>query len=334
MTLNCQTFDQTSTQTGWSGQNTQSNTAYTSGTQATYTPQTPLSASTTYFWRSYSIDPGGINTWSSTQGTPNSFTTTTTAPTAPTDPLAEGTTNPPGVLDTTPEFSAVHNDPDSDTANYYEIEVNTASNFGGTVMWDTGAVSMASLASGARSSDVSYAGTTLTFSGSTYYWRIRFTDVNGAVGSWSATQNFTMNTAPSTPTLDSPTNGATNQSLTPALRTTTTDTNGDYLRYKIELCTNVGMTLNCQTFDQTSTQTGWSGQNTQSNTAYTSGTQATYTPQTPLSASTTYFWRSYSIDPGGINTWSSTQGTPNSFTTGISNTLYIEGMNFEGMSIN
>ncbi len=313
MTLNCQTFDQTSSQTGWSGQNTETSTAYTSGTQATYTIQTPLVVATTYYWRSYAIDPGGTNTWSGTQ-TPYSFTTTT-APTAPTTPYAEGATNPVSVTDLTPEFSAIHNDPDADAANYYEIEVNTNSGFTGTVMWDTGQTSMASVNNGARSADVSYAGTTLTFNGTTYYWRIRFWDTKGAVGAWSTTQNFTMNTPPTTPTLDLPINGAIDMIFFPILKTTTTDTNSDYLRYKIQLCTNALMTIDCQTFDQTSSQTGWSGQNTQSNTAYTSGTQGIYTVQSALITNTNYYWRSYAKDPGGSNTWSSTQTTPYMFTT-------------------
>jgi hypothetical protein len=200
MTTGCQTFDQTSSQTGWSGQNAQTSTAYTSGTQATYTVQSALAGNTTYYWRSYAIDPGGVNTWSGTQ-TPRSFTT-----------------------------------------------LNPGS-------------------------------------------------------------------SPATPSLDSPTDTATGQSLTPALLTTTTDADSDYLRYKIELCTNVGMSVGCSTFDQTSSQTGWSGQNAQTSTAYSSGTQATYTIQSALSPTTTYYWRSYAIDPAGTNTWSSTQGTPYSFTT-------------------
>lgn len=155
---------------------------------------------------------------------------------------------------------------------------------------------------------------------------------------WNISTGPSCNTAPSTPSLDSPSDTATGQSLTPALLTTTTDTDSDYLRYKIQLCENVGMTTNCQTFDQTSSQTGWSGQNTQSNTAYTSGTQATYTVQSSLANSFTYFWRSYAIDPGGSNTWSSTQGTPYSFTTlsgGPANDSFqFQGLNLEGVKIN
>ncbi len=123
-----------------------------------------------------------------------------------------------------------------------------------------------------------------------------------------------INGAPSTPTLDSPADTATGVSATPDLLTTATDTESDYLRYKIELCTDLAMTTDCQTFDQTGSQTGWTGQNTQTSTAYTSGTQGTYSVQTPLSYATTYYWRSYAIDPGGSNTFSSTQ-TPFSFTT-------------------
>jgi len=213
MTANCQTFDQTSSQTDWSGQNTQSNTAYTTGTQAVYTIQSALNAATTY------------------------------------------------------------------------------------------------------------------------YWKIRFWDVNGAAGAWSATQNFTMNSVPSTPSLDLPGNGAGSQSYTPALKTTSTDVDSDYLRYKIQICTDSGMTANCQTFDQTSSQTGWSGQDTQSSTAYTSGTQSTYTVQAALENWKIYYWRSYAKDPGGSNTWSSTQGSPYSFTTMAIGNFNFENIKMEGINI-
>ncbi len=193
MTTGCQTFDQTSSQTGWSGQNTQTSTAYTSGTQGIYTLQSALTIGTTYYWRSYAIDPGGTNTWSGTQGSPFSFTVSNT-PTAPTLLEAEGATNPTAVTDLTPEFTAIYNDSDtSDTAIHYEIEVNTLSDFSGTSMWDTGQTSMASLSQGLRSVAVSYAGTALTQNGTTYYWRIRFWDSQGLVSPFSSTASFTMN---------------------------------------------------------------------------------------------------------------------------------------------
>ncbi len=310
MTTNCKTFDQTSSQTGWSA------ASYSSGAQATYTIQLTdiLATNTTYYWRSYAIDPAGSNTWSETQSTPYSFTTTDN-PEAPTNPYTENTANPTSVVDTTPEFSAIHNDNDGDSANYYEIEVNTAADFTGTVIWDSGQQSMTTTANGARSPQISYAGTGLNYGNNTYYWRIRFWDTFGLVSPWSDTQYFTTNQKPNIPTLDSPADSAIDQNFIIAFKTTTTDSDSDYLRYKIQLCTNVGMTANCQTFDQTSSQVGWSGQNSQTDTAYTSTTQATYTIQTDLEPNTTYYWRSYAIDPAGTNTWSETQNTPYSFAT-------------------
>ncbi|OQA82213.1 MAG: tRNA(Glu)-specific nuclease WapA precursor [Microgenomates group bacterium ADurb.Bin238] len=145
------------------------------------------------------------------------------------------------------------------------------------------------------------------------YIKANFTYSGGApiLYDWTVTTND----PPNTPTLDSPTNGSKQVTILPTLKTTATDPESDYVRYKIELCTDLAMTQNCQTFDQTSSQTGWSGQNAESNTAYTSGTQASYTIQTPLSHNQTYFWRSYAIDPGGSNTWSDTQTQPIRFTT-------------------
>jgi hypothetical protein len=120
---------------------------------------------------------------------------------------------------------------------------------------------------------------------------------------------------PTAPSLDSPADATQNVTLYPALKTTGVDPGADYLRYKIDMCTDLAMTNNCQTFDETSSQTGWSGQNTQSNTAYTYGTQATYTIQTKLNPNTNYYWRSYGIDPGNSNIWSNTQTTPYNFKT-------------------
>jgi len=60
------------------------------------------------------------------------------SPTAPSSLLTQGQTNPANLTTLTPYFSAVHGDPDGDSANYYEILVNTASDFSGTSMWDSG----------------------------------------------------------------------------------------------------------------------------------------------------------------------------------------------------
>ncbi|MCW8984000.1 MAG: DNRLRE domain-containing protein, partial [Thermoanaerobaculales bacterium] len=88
-------------------------------------------------------------------------------PGAPTTPYSNdntaqsGATNPSGITDPTPAFSAVYNDPDSgDIANKYRVEVNTTSDFTGTVMWDSGAAgtSMTDTTEGNRCPDIIYAG--------------------------------------------------------------------------------------------------------------------------------------------------------------------------------
>jgi hypothetical protein len=120
------------------------------------------------------------------------FEITNQTPTAPTNLLTEGQTNPTNITNITPEFSAIYNDPDTtDTSSYYEVEVNTSSTFTGTVMWDSGKIAMTTTAVGSRSPNIVYNGTTLTYNGQIYYWRIRFWDSYDAVSPWSSA-NFTM----------------------------------------------------------------------------------------------------------------------------------------------
>ncbi|NIS80733.1 MAG: hypothetical protein GTO14_11115, partial [Anaerolineales bacterium] len=124
------------------------------------------------------------------------------APSAPTTPYSNNTTaqsgqtNPTDITDPTPAFSAIYEDPDpGDTANKYRVEVNTQSDFAGTVMWDSGAsgTTMADTITGNRSPDIIYAGSGLQ-NATTYYWRITFWDDSNAQGTVSATQQFTTTT--------------------------------------------------------------------------------------------------------------------------------------------
>lgn len=126
---------------------------------------------------------------------------------------------------------------------------------------------------------------------------------------------ITFNQPPETPTLIAPADSVVLSNLTPTLQLSTTDNENDYLRYKIEMCLDAEMSLGCQTFDQTVSQTDWSGQNTQTGTAYTSGTTASYNITSQLPINTTYYWRGYAIDPGGADWWSDTQSPVWSFTT-------------------
>lgn len=115
------------------------------------------------------------------------------APTAPTLLRCEGRLSPTtGVVDLTPELSAILNDPDpSDTLTHVAIQVATDSGFS-NLLWDSGWLDIADIVAGNRCADVSYAGTAIAQVGETFYWRIKTKDDEGAEGSWSATSTFTM----------------------------------------------------------------------------------------------------------------------------------------------
>ncbi|HOX96668.1 MAG TPA: hypothetical protein PLI45_04805 [Candidatus Woesebacteria bacterium] len=309
MSIGCKTFDQTVSATGWTA------ASYASGVQGVYTLQTPLDPHTDYYWRSYAIDPAGSNNWSSTQTTPYSFTTSE-IPNIPTlDFPSDTATSVP--LIATIKTTATDNDGDDIK---YKIKICTDPGMTTNCQTYDQTVSATGWSAVSYASGVQgvYTIQTALNLGTVYYWKSYAIDPAGS-NTWSSTQttpySFTTNQAPNVVTQDAPANSATEITLTTIFQITTTDVDSDYLRYKIHLCTNVFMTVNCQTFDQTSSQTGWTSQNAESSTAYTSGTQATYTVQTNLVPGTLYYWRAYAIDPAGTNTWSTAQSSPQTFTT-------------------
>ena len=182
--------------------------------------------------------------------------------------------------------------------------------------------------------------TTASFNGvslagnTTYCWKAAAIDPGGSnvFGSYSGTQTFTTtnSTSPSAPTLLAPATGATGTSTSPLFQLRASDADNDYLKYKVVVY-NSDCSTNPQTFDQTSSQVGWTGQDQQANTAYTgSSTLSNSTIAnfglSNLSASTQYCWKAAAIDPGGTNTFGSFSPTQ-LFTTGASNsgTVNIRG---------
>lgn len=257
-----------------------------------------------------------------------SWVLTNNNPNAPTTPYCNGTTNPTNVTTANPTFSAIFSDPDStDTGNYYEIEVNTASNFGGTVKWDTGIQGMTATTNGYRSPDFTYAGSSLGWSGVTYYWRIRFGDNHGAMSDWSATQNFTMhsNSAPTVPT-SLLTEGATNPTevidLTPEFSAIFNDPNtGDTgVQYEIEVNTSSAFSGTVMWDSNLTSMTATAIGARSPNISYAG---------TALSLNgATYYWRIRFVDNyGGLGAWSSTaQFTMNNlpYATDLTTETYID----------
>jgi hypothetical protein len=120
--------------------------------------------------------------------------------------------------------------------------------------------------------------------------------------------------APNVPTLTSPSNGAAVLNTTnPVLHMNSTDPQTqEYLRFKVLIYkTSATSGGNCsgsllETGDETSSQTGWSGQDTQSSTAYNQGTDAVYTMQTNIAGIgvNSFCWQARAIDPNGLNAFS------------------------------
>jgi hypothetical protein len=285
-----------------SGQQTMASTART-----TYSPEIQYGGSAlalngaTYYWRiRFTDNYGTVGAWSATaQFTMNQ------PPTAPTLLQTEGATNPSGVDDTTPEFSAIFNDPDTgDTGTQYEIDVNTSSAFNGTVMWSSGQQSMTSTAIGVRSPTISYAGTPLTQNGATYYWRIRFTDNNGTVGAWSATANFTMNNPPNAPSAlytEGTTNPTNVGDLTPEFSAVFTDpeSSDTGIYYELEVNTNSSFTGTVM-WDSGKMSISAINHNARSSDISYSGTAFTHN-------NTTYYWRIRFWDQkDAVSSWSAT----------------------------
>jgi hypothetical protein len=334
------TADETSSQTGWSGQNTQTNTAYTSGSTATYTYQGTLSAGTTYCWQAQAIDPAGSNSWGSLSST--RLFTTNNAPAAPT--LSTPSSGATGVS-VAPQFTFRTTDAEGDYLRYriYLYQSNCTTSVGtfdetsSQTGW-SGQDQQGSTAYTGSSTITSSTMATYTYQGSlsggtTYCWKADAIDPGGS-NTWStvsSTRNFTTNASPAAPTLVSPSSGATGVATSPTFTLRTTDANNDYLQYRIYLYQSDCFT-SVATFDQNSSQTGWSGQDANGGNAYTgsstltSSTIATYTYSGTLGASTTYCWQAQAIDPAGSNSWGSLSGT-SSFTTNSGATMVNMGGN-------
>jgi hypothetical protein len=165
-----------------------------------------------------------------------------------------------------------------------------------------------------------------------YWWRAYAIDPGGSntASSVSSIQTFTTNAPPAAPTLTLPAASATNVPTVPIFQLSSSDTDNDYLKYKIFLYQSDCSTL-VATYDQTSLQAGWSGQDQQSSTAYlgsatlSASTVATYTfSSLPLLANTTYCWKAQAIDPGGTNTLSSAS-SGQTFTTAATDAFIRSG---------
>lgn len=147
--------------------------------------------------------------------------------------------------------------------------------------------------------------------------------------------------APNPPTFYFPANGSSNSSSTPTIQLKAADILSNYLQYVIEWCpTN---SWPCPSgggsFDQTASQTNWTGQDAGSGTAYiglpneANSTMGLYTVDPGVfSPNTTYYLRAKAYDPGGTATYGAYSSTIG-FTTSNLSVLIQGGTTIRGGTI-
>jgi len=216
---------------------------------------TGLANSTTYYWRVKAKNAGSTSSWSSV----GSFTTVIAAPGIPT-PISPSSGSSGVSVQPSLAWGTVSG------AATYRVQVSTNSIFLSIVEDD----SLITTASKTLS-------TTLA-TGTTYYWRINAKNAGGT-GQWSSIRIFS--TAPAVPILTSPTNSATNISITPTL---TWSTVNNAATYRVQVST-------ASTF----------GSSVVDDSTLTVGSMAI----TGLANSTTYYWRVNAKNTGGTSSWSS-----------------------------
>jgi hypothetical protein len=246
---------------------------------------------------------------------------------SPGAPTLSSPSNGSTVVSTTPSLQMSSTDTEGDTIKYKVVVYNTTTTSGGNCsgsIFETGDQTLSG--TGWNLGTTAYAsGATATYTvqsaltpGSGYCWQAQAIDPSGSntFGNASSAFTFTENANPATPTLSVPASGATGVSVTPQFQLRTTDANSDYVQYRIYLYQSDCSTA-VGTFDESSSQTGWSGQDAGpgSNTAYagasviTSSTIASYTYQGTLTQGATYCWKADARDPAGSNTYSVASAT-------------------------
>jgi len=144
-----------------------------------------LQSGSTYYWRiKFWDNNNNEGVWSDV----NQFTIQG-SPNTPSSLQTNSEINPVILTRIPPLLSAIYSDPNGDDASAYQIQVNTNNTFTGTSLWDSGKVATTIL-SGARSSQYIYDGTPVSNTYNTYYWRIKFWDINDLASEWSQVATF------------------------------------------------------------------------------------------------------------------------------------------------
>jgi hypothetical protein len=257
-------------------------------TGAQSTLSTGLAGSTTYYWRAQGeFTACCAGPWSGT------WNFSTVPPTVTLISPTNGATNRQVSLD------GVWNKVFTGTMIYsgtttYAVQVSTASTFGTTVI-NTASLTDTSGALGTLAGDAQY------------YWHVRATNAAGSVGAWSGAWSFTtISSAPASPVLSLPTNGA--GGLATSL-TLSWETSAAALTYGVQVASVSSFST-----------TAWAQ----------SGISGTSVAPTGLSYGNTRYWRVNAVNTLGSSAWSGVW----SFSTGVHCTIpLVDTWNMSSLNI-
>jgi len=224
-----------------------------------------LGAGATYYWRVRSINKGGTSAWSAAW----SFSTALSSP--PAVPSVPTLVSPDsGSMSHSAIVALVWSM--ASGAVTYHFQVSTSSSFAPIVSQDSTLIADSATVGGLADR-------------ATYYWRVRAKNAAGVSG-WTTPWSFVMPTllpiAPSVPTLVSPANGSTSQSLTPSLVWSTVAT---ATSYRVQVSQDSAF-FSVEKDDSSLTST-------------------TKMFDSLTGFSTTYFWRVRAKNASGVSVWSS-----------------------------
>ncbi len=259
------------------------NIVYTaSGISTLSTTATPLSPTTTYYWRVRSDNGSSTSSWSAT----STFITTASASGSVVTPIPSWPVGGPMVYSTTPTLSWY-------LGTYavgltYNVDIATDAGFTSIVYSKTGITSLYDVV------------TTPLSEGTTYYWRVQ-SDNGSTQSSWSATNSFdvyssSVSTGINTPILTYPVGGATLINTSPTLFWYCLGANSSYT-YEVKYSLYPDLT---------------------SSTDLT-GLTDNYTVLSGLSNGVTYYWSVRAYDGSNYSDWATKESfvTPPSTTSPI-----------------
>ncbi|MCA9366657.1 DUF2341 domain-containing protein [Candidatus Kaiserbacteria bacterium] len=313
---------------------------FTSGQRVRFTGVTPLSATTTYWYRVRASDPDGSAT-SSDWSSPYSFTTDTVIQTTEWFQTTgdQFNTNILGGLSTSTSAVSLSSSPGTMTSTAIDFDSATVGNAWGEASWnatetsgtftvqveynDNGTWKLVPV-SELPNNDIGIGASPINLRDldTSTYNQIRlvgtFTGTTVSLQDWTVSWSLRVET----PTQDDLFDNEKTASTLPVFDFVSTDPQGDDLEYEISFATDYAFAGATTTYNSNSSSDFANTINGGDSSPFNSGDTINFTTPvgSPFSNGTTYWWRTRAKDPSGGDAWSP-WSEPDSFTVDTSVTV-------------